>query len=89
MMKTASRLTLIAAAALTALLPVAAQAGTRAGDSGAVYSFAAQGVAGAVEEDDDDDDGAFILIFLSAAAAIVGGIILAIDSDDDGQSPGT
>jgi hypothetical protein len=44
MMKTANRMILAATAASVAMLPIAAQASTRAGDNGSVYSTSAPGL---------------------------------------------
>lgn len=88
MMKTANRLFLAAAAASVAVLPIAAQANTRAGDSGSVYSVSAPGLGRSAQgESLESTEG--VIIGILAAAAIVGGIVLASESEDDGQSPGT
>jgi len=89
MMKTVNRIILSAAAASMAVLPVAAQANTRAGDSGAIYSTSAPGLGRAAEGEEVGGGGTGIIIAILAAAAVIGGIIMATDSDDDGQSPGT
>jgi len=89
MTKFASRMMMAAAAASVAFAPIAAQAGTRASDNGAVYAAGAQGVFG----DDDDDEGGFdfggIVLGVAALGLIIGGIFFATDTDDEGQSPGT
>jgi hypothetical protein len=88
MTKFASRMMMAAAAASVAFAPIAAQAGTRASDNGAVYAAGAQGVFG-----DDDDEGGFdfggIVLGFAALALIGAGIFFATDTDDKGQSPGT
>lgn len=90
MIKFASRVMMAAAAATMAMAPSAAQANTRAGDSGAVYSTsAAQPGLGRSAEGENLKGGLSIILALLASAAIIGGIILASDSDDNGQSPGT
>ena len=90
MMKTVNRMILTAAAATMAVLPVAAQASTRAGDSGAIYSASAS-APGLGREDDGESikGGISIILALLAAAAVIGGIIAATSSNDNGQSPGT
>lgn len=88
MIKTVNRMILTAAAASMVVLPVAAQANTRAGDSGAIYSASAPGV-GRTAEGEELGGGITIILAILAAAAVIGGIINATDSDDDGQSPGT
>lgn len=89
MMKTVNRLFLTAAAASMAVLPVAAQANTRAGDSGAIYSTSAPGLGRDAEGEEVGGSGVGIILAILAAAAVIGGIIVAADSNDDGQSPGT
>jgi hypothetical protein len=89
MMKTATRIAMAAAAASMAVMPIAAQANTRAGDSGSVYSVSAAPGVGRAAEGESAKGGFSIIIGLLAAAAIVGGVIFASSSDDDGQSPGT
>lgn len=89
MMKTATRLVMAAAAASMAMTPIAAQANTRAGDSGSVYSVSAAPGIGRAAEGESAAGGFSIILGLLATAAIIGGMILASSSDDDGQSPGT
>lgn len=91
MMKTATRFALAAAAASMAVLPVAAQANTRAGDSGAVYSTSAPGLGRAATGEGQSEEGGIsaILLGLISAGLIVTGIVFATQSDDEGQSPGT
>lgn len=91
MMKTVSRLTMAAATATMAFAPIAAQANTRAGDSGAVYSASAPGFGRAATGEGQEEEGGFgdILLGLFAAGLIVAGIVYATQSDDEGQSPGT
>lgn len=88
MMKTATRMIMAAAATSMAVLPVAAQANTRAGDSGTVYSSAQPGL-GRAAEGESVASGLSIIIALFSSALIIGGIIFATESDDEGQSPGT
>lgn len=90
MMKLVTRLSLTAAAASLAVLPIAAQANTRAGDNAAVYSTSAsQPGVGRAAEGEQAKGGFGIILGILAAAAIGAGIFFAQDSDDDGQSPGT
>lgn len=90
MKKIATRFAMTAAAASLAVLPIAAQANTRASDSTAVYSVsAAQPGIGRAAEGESAKGGFGIVLGLLAAALIVGGIFLASDSEDNGQSPGT
>lgn len=88
MMKLASRLAMTVAAAGLAFAPIAAQANTRAGDSGAVYSASAVSQPGLGRDADGETlkGTSGILLILFAAAAIAG-IIIIID-DEDNQSPG-
>ena len=91
MMKTVNRMILTAAAASMAVLPVAAQANTRAGDSNAIYSAAAPGL-GRDAEGEEIGGGIGILVAIFAAAAAVAAAAVVADnagSDDDSQSPGT
>lgn len=90
MMKNATRIAMAAAAASMAVMPIAAQANTRAGDSGAVYSATASqpGLARSTNGEAFKDASSIFLALL-ASAAIIGGIIFATQSDDNGQSPGT
>jgi long-subunit fatty acid transport protein len=88
MMKTVNRMVFAAAAASMALLPIAAQANTRAGDNGSVYSVSAPGL-GRSAEGEAAVKGASIILLLFAGGLIIGGIVFASKSDDDGQSPGT
>jgi hypothetical protein len=88
MMKTASRMMMAAAAATMAIAPVAAQANTRAGDSGSVYSVSAPGL-GRSDKGESLTSGASIILGLLGFAAFVAGVYLATESDDKGQSPGT
>jgi hypothetical protein len=88
-MKTVSRIIFAAAASSLAIAPIAAQAGTRASDSGSVYSVSAPGAGRAAKGESIEDDGGTIILALLAGAAIITGIVFATQSDDEGQSPGT
>lgn len=88
MMKTLNRAILSAAAASLAMLPIAAQANTRAGDSDSVYSVSAPGL-GRAAEGESAISGTAVVLALIALGLIAGGIYFAADSDDEGQSPGT
>lgn len=88
MFKTVSRMMIAVAAVGLALGPVAAQAGTRAGDNDTVY---AQG-----EKKKKKKRGAIIwwgggtvLLTLAATGLFLGGAKEAADQDNGGQSPGT
>lgn len=85
MMKTISRAIFACAAISLASLPIAAQANTRAGDSGAFYNVSAPGLGRSSEGESFGGATAFIIALLSASL-IIGGIVIA--SDTDGQSPG-
>ncbi len=89
MFKIASRMAMAAAAATMAIAPVAAQASTRAGDNGSVYSVSSAPGIGRAAEGEQAGSGLSIILALFAGAAIIGGIVLASSSDDNGQSPGT
>jgi hypothetical protein len=90
MMKLVTRLAVTAAAASMAVLPIAAQANTRAGDSAAVYTTsAAQPGVGRAAEGESANSGLGIILGILAAVAIGAGVFFASDSEDDGQSPGT
>lgn len=88
-MKIASRIMIAAAATNLVIAPVAAEAGTRAGDNNSVYSQNTQAL--------DLGDGNPLLLakrkefFFSALSifAMISGIIFLIDSGIEGQSPGT
>lgn len=94
LIKSASRITLLTAAAGMAFAPIAAQADTRAGDNAPVY--ATQGTAQPGADRDDDGEGIVGIPTLFAAlfaAAVAAGTIVVIDDagdeDDLDQSPGT
>jgi hypothetical protein len=87
-MKTVIRVILSAAAASLAVLPIAAQANTRAGDNGSVYNVSAPGL-GRSADGESAVGGTAIILALIAAGLIFGGIYFASESDDEGQSPGT
>ena len=89
MIKTVSRMMFAAAAASMAFAPIAAQAGTRASDSGAVYSTSSS-LPGMGREEDGESikSGLSIILALLAAGLIVTGIVFATDDDGEGQSPG-
>lgn len=89
MIKTATRMMFAAAAAGMVFAPIAAQAGTRAGDSGAVYSASAAPGMGRAADGESLSSGTSIILALLAAGLVISGIVFATDSDDDGQSPGT
>jgi hypothetical protein len=89
MVKTVTRLMMAAAAASMVVMPIAAQANTRAGDSGSVYRVAAAPGLARTAEGESVRSGFSIILALLAAAASIGGVILATTSDDKGQSPGT
>lgn len=89
MFKIASRMAMAAAAATMAIAPVAAQASTRAGDNGSVYSVSSAPAIGRAAEGEQAGSGFSIILALFAGAAIIGGIVFASSSDDNGQSPGT
>ena len=94
----ASRIALVLATASLAVAPVAAQANTRAGDHGAVYSreslsqpglareFKGMGIAND-DDDDDDDDLGLILLGIFGVIGVAAAVFL-IDDEED-QSRGT
>lgn len=92
-----SRLAINAALACMVFAPIAAQAKTRAGDSGVVYSQSAisqpgmgRSVDGMNIANPDEDEAAGVLRVLLAifgGAAVIAALI-SIDDEDD-QSPGT
>lgn len=87
-MKTFSRMMLAAAATTLAVAPIAAQAGTRASDSNAVYSVSAPGM-GRAAKGEKAAKGSTIILAIIATFTIGAGIFFAADSNDNGQSPGT
>lgn len=89
MMKFASRLIMAATAASMAVMPIAAQANTRAGDSGSVYSTVAAPGTGRSAEGESFESATSIIIAILAAAAVITGIVFASETNDNGQSPGT
>lgn len=89
MMKAVNRIILTAAAASMTVLPVAAQANTRAGDNGAIYSTSTPGLGRTADGEEVGGSGVSIILAILAAAAVIGGIIIAADPNDDSQSPGT
>lgn len=90
MTKFATRMMMTAAAATMAFAPIAAQAGTRASDSGAVYSVSAPGVGR--EDDGEKLAGISIILVLFTITASLAGIGFATgvigNNNDNGQSPG-
>ncbi|QFT75987.1 hypothetical protein [Erythrobacter sp. THAF29] len=93
MKKFFSRIAMSAAAACMVVAPIAAQANTRAGDNGTIYSGNAvsqpglgRDVSGENLVNDGDGLAAILLAILGGAAVIVA--IIIIDDEDD-QSPGT
>lgn len=83
-MKLFSHMLNAVAAAILVVAPVAAEAGTRAGDSGAVYDVSDPGL-GREDKGESLKSGVALLLLLlgsGAAAALV------FWSGDDGQSPG-
>lgn len=89
MMKSATRMMVAAAAASLAFAPIAAQAGTRAGDSGAVFAASSAPGMGRSADGESLDSGTSIILALLAAGLVIAGIVAAADSNDNGQSPGT
>jgi len=95
MIKTTSRLTVMAAAAGMAFAPIAAQANTRAADNAPVFAAQATAQPG-TSRDDDDGEGLVglpsVFAALFAAAAAAGATVVVTDAgdeDDLDQSPGT
>lgn len=89
-----SRTWMTIAAAGLVFSPIAAQANTRAGDNGAIYSGSAlsqpglaRGATGAALANNDAEDIAPIILGILGGALVIIAIII-IDDDDD-QSPGT
>lgn len=90
MIKTSSRLAVIAAIAGLAFAPIAAQANTRAGDSTPVYtSSTAQPGVGRSAEGESLVGVPSIILALLAGAATIASIVVASDSEEDDVSPGT
>ena len=90
MIKTATRLMAATAALGLVAAPIVAQANTRAGDSGSVYSVsnAAPGLGrAAAGEGQEEGSGLAIPLGIAAVALIGVGIYFAAD-DDDCASPG-
>lgn len=85
MIKIVNRAIFAFAAMSLAALPIAAQANTRAGDSGAVYNVPASSL-GRSSEGESVGVATALTIALLAASIIIGSIVVA--SDTDGQSPG-
>ena len=83
-----SRLMLAAGAASLAIAPIAAQAATRAGDSGAMFSLSGPG-AGRTAAGERDGEESSIILAVAAGGAIIAGIVIAARNKDKGQSPGT
>lgn len=87
-MKIASSLMLAAGAASLAIAPIAAQAATRAGDSGSMFSLSSPG-AGRTAAGERDAEAGSIILAIGAGAAIIAAIVVAANNKDKGQSPGT
>lgn len=90
MMKTMTRILAATAAMGVAFAPIAAQANTRAGDSGAVYSVSnsAPGLGRSDEGEAQAGGFPFLIVFVVVAVGL--GIYVSTDPDDDGDrvSPG-
>jgi len=89
MMTSVKRLIMTAAAASMVLTPVAAQANTRAGDSGSIYSVEAAPGFGRSAEGEAARRGFNLGFGLFGLAIVVGGLILVFRSGNNNQSPGT
>ncbi len=93
MLKNTSKIIFAVAAATMAFAPVAAQANTRAGDSGAVYSApGSQPGMGRSAEGEKFGSAANAFAWVLVALWLSGIVVIAadLDGDDDGrQSPGT
>ncbi len=91
MLKKTSQMIVALATAALAIVPVAAQANTRAGDSGAVYS-APVSQPGTARANDGETfaGGASVFALVLVALWLSGIVLIAVDEDDeDRQSPGT
>ena len=90
-MKTSRLLSGIGAVAM-AIVPVAAQAGTRASDATvAVQPVKMSAVSRASQTADNKSEmggGSSVIIAILAAAAVIVGIIIAVDGDDEIRSTG-
>ena len=89
MLTSVKRLLLTAAAASMVLTPVAAQAKTRAGDSGAIYSVEA---APGLGRDAEGEAARRVFRFgagLFATVVVMGGFVFLFRSGNRGRSPGT
>ena len=81
--------TLASLAALgLAMAPIAAQAGTRAGDAGVSLDRMGASVAGAEAFANDDEDGVPLGLLLGGAILVVVLLIILGDADEDNASPG-
>lgn len=93
-MKALSRVMLAAAAASMTVLPVVAQAGTRAGDSGATYSVSSVSAVSAPGKGRKAEGESFLFgLGLVFSLFIVGGVVVAgavlVDAVvDSGKTPG-
>lgn len=87
MMKTFSRMMLAAAAATLAVTPIAAQAGTRASDNGAVYSVSQPGLGREAEGEEFIFGLGFLLSFLIVSGTVLATVVFVETVLD--QSPGT
>jgi hypothetical protein len=85
---TTSRLMLAAGAASLAIAPIAAHAATRAGDSGAMFSFSNPG-AGRTAAGERNAEAESIVLGVAGGGLIIAGIVVAAKKNDKGQSPGT
>lgn len=95
MSKFITRMMLTAAAASMAVLPVAAQANTRAGDNGVVYSSSSAKPGLGREANGEKLVGfGFLPLVIGTVGLVISGFLVATevigeDSDGDDQSPGT
>lgn len=91
-MKTLSRIMLAAAATSFAVLPVAAEAGTRAGSNSTLYSVSAPGKGRAAKGQRQAEEGVPFFLIGLGTVVIIAGVITIVNSDgpaSKGQSPGT
>lgn len=87
-MNVLSRTMLAAAAASMTVLPVAAEAGTRAGDSGTTYAISAPGKGRVAKGENFLFGLGFLLSFVVVGGVVVSVVVTAVAISNNNRTPG-